>query len=325
MAGMHAKALSGFPDVRLVGVCDKANESAAAFAREHGRGELTVYDTFQSMLDGARPDALYVCIPPFAHGDEVEEAARRGIHVFVEKPIALSAERARSMVEAVESAGVKSQVGFQMRFHPAVMELKRRIEAGQAGRPVLFTGRYWTALDGKSWWKDRACSGGQILEQAIHIYDLAAHLMGEARLSLATGYLANVAHRDDPSYRIEDVSIGLLPLVQSGACVVTGCNAARAMHFIADFRAVFDRVMLDYRCAGQSWITPDAATMSCGEEIVAEWSDPVDLTRAIDADFIGSIHENRPPAVPIREGLRAIEWVEAVTRNPIDNTSKQKG
>lgn len=310
MTRMHAGALAKIPNVRPVAVCASGDPSADAFAAEQ-KGGLRVFDEYTSMLDTAKPDAVYICLPPFAHGGEVEEAAARGIHVFAEKPIALEADAARRMVEAAEAAGIVTQVGFQMRFHPAVQMLKQRIASGEAGKPVLFTGRYWTNMDGKDWWRDRSRSGGQILEQVIHLYDMAAHLMGEADLQAACGHLANVAHRQDSSYRIEDLSAGLFKHPDGALSIVTGCNAVRPNRFIADYRAVFSNDYLDYCCTGQPWVSPDTAVLTSGETVVGEWNDTVDLGLAVNADFIAAIRGGRPANVPLRDGLRAIEWVQA--------------
>jgi len=311
MTRTHAGVLAKIPGVRTVAVCAGGDPSAEAFAEEQDGG-VQVFSNYTEMLDTAKPDAVYICIPPFAHRDEVEQAAKRGIHVFVEKPIALEAETARRMVQVVEEAGIVSQVGFQMRFHPAIRMLKERIASGEAGKPVLFTGRYWTNMEGSDWWKDRARSGGQILEQVIHLYDLAAHLMGDADLEKTCGHLANIAHREDPSYKMEDVSAGILAHADGALTIITGCNAVRPMHFIADYRVVFSHDYLDYRSTGQPWVSPDTATLSSGETVVGDWSDPVDLWLAIDTDFIDAIREGRCAQVPLRDGLRALEWVHAV-------------
>lgn len=313
IAGMHARALAKVPEVALVGVFSKPHATAEAFAAKHAG--IEVFSDFREMLDQAKPDAVFIGIPPFAHTNEVEEAAARGIHVFIEKPIALEIEKAQRMVEVAEAAGIITQVGFQMRYHPAVEMLRERIASGEAGVPVLFTGRYWTHMDGSPWWRDRNCSGGQITEQVIHLYDLAAHLMGEGKLASATGYLANVTHQDREDYTIEDVSAGMIPLASGGVAMITGCNAVRPMHFIADFRAVFANAFLDYSSTGQAWVTPDTARLTAGENVLAEWSQPVDLWAAQDADFIAAIREKRPSRTPLKDGLRALEWVRSVVPN----------
>jgi len=311
MAQTHARVLVQIPEVRCIAVCASGDPSADAFAAEQGEG-MQVFADYTEMLDTAKPDVVYICVPPFAHGNEVEQAAERGVHVFIEKPVALEVPVARRMVEAAEAAGIVTQVGFQMRFHPAVLALEERIASGAAGDPVLFTGRYWTNMDGKNWWKDRARSGGQILEQVIHLYDLAAHLMGEADLDRACGHLANVAHRDDPDYRMEDVSAGMLPHSSGGVSVITGCNAVRPMHFLADYRAVFAHDFLDYQTTGRPWEQADRAVLSSGETVVGEWNTAVDLSEAISADFLAAVREKSGARVPLRDGLRALEWVHAV-------------
>jgi predicted dehydrogenase len=118
-------------------------------------------------------------LPPFAHTDEVEQAAEKGIHVFIEKPIALNMKLARTMTSAVEKHGIKSQVGYCQRFSYSVEEAKRLIQTGEAGFPGLAVGWYWCHFLGGEWWRNKNKSGGQIVEQSTHIYDALRHLCGD--------------------------------------------------------------------------------------------------------------------------------------------------
>lgn len=84
-----------------------------------------------------------ICLPPYAHSDEVEVAAQHGDHLLMEKPIALSSEHAWRMVTAVEKAEIKTLVGFMNRFGAAVERLKALLTSGESGPVGLMRARYF--------------------------------------------------------------------------------------------------------------------------------------------------------------------------------------
>src|SRR5688572_15270020 len=116
IAARHATALSSSGlQMQLVAVCGRDATKTGAFAAGHSG---VAYTDFERMLGEARLDLLIVALPPFAHEGQVEAAAAAGVNLLVEKPIALSNERADAMVAA--SANVTAACGFMYRFGAAV-------------------------------------------------------------------------------------------------------------------------------------------------------------------------------------------------------------
>jgi predicted dehydrogenase len=306
MASQHAKALAGLPGAPVVAVCDTSQAKAAAFATAHAPDAEPFTDLGQ-MLDRAKPDAVYVVLPPFAHAGQVEQIAARGIHLFLEKPIALSAERARSQAAAISRAGVRSQVGYHMRHGAAVRRLHGMISDGTAGRPTLFQGSYHcNALHGP-WWRDRSRSGGQVLEQIIHIYDLAIHLLGDP--VAAWGQLGNLCHQEVEGYTVEDTSVGTLRHAGGGMTAIAGSNCAVPNAWTGRFSVVCKQVTATFTDANHAdfaIIQPDG---SVRHEAVAGDDD---LYAAESADFLAAIRDGRPACAPVVHGLRSLEAVLAV-------------
>ena len=162
IASTYAKALVQLPQVKVTALCNHHIEKAKAFNTSHLGGEAACYDKFDQMLAGESLDALYICIPPGAHSGEAELAAARGIHLMLEKPIALTLARAESIAAAVKKAGVKCQIGHHMRHTAPVRKLKQMLTDGSAGRPVLLQG--WFFVNGlfPKWWRDPKLGGGQL-------------------------------------------------------------------------------------------------------------------------------------------------------------------
>ena len=173
IAGIHLPNLRQCRGVRVAAICDVDEARARTLA---GDGGALVYVDAQRMLDEADLDALVVCLPPFARGDLVEQAVRRGLHVYVEKPLALDLEGALRTADAVEASGVIASVGYMWRYAPVVERAKSVIEpAGSA----LLLGRMLNGPPGPAWALDRNLSGGLIVEFATHMADLLRYLGGE--------------------------------------------------------------------------------------------------------------------------------------------------
>ncbi len=173
IAQTHLDALSRIEGVQLVAFCDvEASRAESAAARFGGRA----YTEYAQMLREEPLDALYICVPPYAHGEVELLAAERGIHLFVEKPVARTLECAREVETAIQKAGVLSAVGYHFRYYEATQRARERLQGLTIGMAI----GYWHGgMPGVPWWRQHALSGGQLVEQTTHIVDLARYLVGE--------------------------------------------------------------------------------------------------------------------------------------------------
>ncbi len=151
MGAAHAlnAETSGLADITAV--CSRSLKSAETLVSRLDK-KIPVYTDYCRMLDQEKLDSLVVCLPPGAHRGEVEDAAQRRIHLFLEKPLALDLEKAQRMLHAAEKSGVVTQVDFQHRFHPVVQRLKALLETGEAGFPSLMQAGYYCNSLHTSWW-----------------------------------------------------------------------------------------------------------------------------------------------------------------------------
>lgn len=296
------------PGVRLVACCDQERGNAEALAQEASNGAAVVYDDYVTMLDKARPDAVYIALPPYAHADEVQEAARRGIHVFIEKPIALDMDTAWRMVEAAERAGIVTQVDFQFRFGAAVERVAAQIASGEGGSPGLMLARYFCNSLHAPWWRQKDKSGGQLVEQVIHMIDLLRYFLGQP--VSVVGRQANLFHRDVPDYTVEDVS-GVLVSFESGALgVIAATNGAIPGKWINQYHLVARHMTADFTDANHATIAYTAEAPPRIEVFGDENHDP---WAAVAADFVSAVVQNRPARIPIREGALTLQLALAAT------------
>jgi predicted dehydrogenase len=198
-ASWHLENLVIMEGVEIAGLCDTAPGKAAKVARRYGGRPYTDY---LKMLDAERLDALYICLPPFAHAEQEIPAAERGIHLLVEKPVALDLHQARRVAEAIARAGVISSSGYHWRYYNTVDRLRRVLAERQIG---MVLGRWMGGIWPAPWWVDRALSGGQIVEQIGHFFDLLRYTVGEVQ-SVSGGLSHRGLIDDVEGYDLDDVS-----------------------------------------------------------------------------------------------------------------------
>ncbi len=194
----HASRLEKLGGLAVVGIADlnTARAEKALAARRAGRKpalyeHAKVYESLSAMLELARPDAVFIGLPPGAHGTaeppgDIElTCARAGVPMFIEKPLSSAApEQVAPVAEALAAAaagGLVVSVGYMFRYSRAV-EKMREILAQTGGGLRAFLARYdcaYSTIASLAWWDKRQC-GGPIVEQATHFVDLARYLGGEA-------------------------------------------------------------------------------------------------------------------------------------------------
>ncbi|MFF5180422.1 Gfo/Idh/MocA family protein [Micromonospora sp. NPDC000316] len=229
VAQRHARVLSGFDDVELVGVTDVAPEAAAALVAQHGgRVHADVAD-----LLAAAPDAVYVCVPPFAHGPAEEAVIDAGVPMFVEKPVAVDLVTAERIADLVAQRGLRTAVGHHWRYLSVVDQARELL----ADRPVRMVSGVWLdKVPPVPWWPVRGRSGGPVVEQAAHVLDLIRVLVGEVTELTAYGNGtpppvdgADIDSVTTAALRFADGAVGTL----SAACVL-GWKHRAGLEILAD-------------------------------------------------------------------------------------------
>ena len=308
----HAANMTAFTDVNLKALCDANIEAALKYKEEHHL-DCAVYSDFYRMIEEEELDAVYICLPPFCHSGQFEAAAKRGIAVFIEKPIALTVARGEAMAEAAEAGGAVTQVGYQMRFGAATRRLMELISSGEAGRPLLFTGSYECNSLHTPWWIDKEKCGGQVFEQVIHLYDLAQYIMGP--VSEVSGRVANLAHRDVPGYTVEDTSIANLVFESGALGCITGSNCAVKEQWNARFRVVCENLVASFEDFNNAEITYTGA--HAGNVELIRGQDPV--TEMEDRHFIDAVAGRAAPFATVEDGLSSLKLVAAVVESSEKN------
>ncbi len=297
----HASAVAALSDqMQLVACCGRDPERTKAFAVEQGASAFVDLDR---MIEEGRPDLVVVALPPSAHQGEVERLAAAGIHLLVEKPIALEQARADAMVAAAKRSGVVAATGFMYRFGDAV----RRWKETDTGRAGLFAGSYHCNALHADWWREEAKSGGQMLEQVIHQIDLVRHLMGDPDSVVARR--ANLFHRDVPRYDIEDVSAILFGWDDGRVATLNASNIAVPGVWHKDWAIFAERMTGRFTGWNDAVFTP--TLQGASPEPISGATDPF---VAQLADVASAIRDRREPHVPLAEGAATLRLALAARR-----------
>ena len=127
---VHARAITGNPDARLVAVADAVAPAAEALAGQYG-AEVRAIDAIAAAGD---VDAVVICTPTDTHADLIEQFAAAGKAIFCEKPIDLDVARVQACLKVVARTGAQLMVGFNRRFDPHFRAVRKAIDDGSVGK-----------------------------------------------------------------------------------------------------------------------------------------------------------------------------------------------
>ena len=218
IAGSHVSALEKIEEAQLVAFMDvDEDRAAAAAARFAGAG---AYTDVNKMLDEQQPDTVFICVPPCAHGENEMAVIERGIPFFTEKPISNDRETPAKVLEAVKAKGLLTSVGYMSRYRSTVQQAKAHLAENE---PVLARGGWIGGMPGVMWWRQKAMSGGQMMEQTTHTFDLARCLFGEVTGVYCVGRRGLIT--DVEKYDVEDASICTLTFESGMICELSSSCA----------------------------------------------------------------------------------------------------
>lgn len=272
IAKRHLDNTAKRKDIQMVGYADVALDRAGECVERYGGA---AYDDFIKLYDEQKPDVIVICTPPFAHGQIEEEAAARGIHFFVEKPVAVSMELANRVQAAVEKSGIATQVGYMFRFSEATKKVRELLE----GRAIAMVQAhyYMPGLPPPAWWPFMAKGGGQLVEQATHMLDLGRFFAGDVESVVAMtstvrqwtpipeGYASPdrmLAYADEMD--IPDVS-GMVMRYESGALGTLSCSIVPQGKWDNGFKVVAEGLLVTVEGPNASWCGDEEGEMKAAE------------------------------------------------------------
>jgi predicted dehydrogenase len=173
VAARHVRTLLAMDGVEVAGVADPALDRARELAEA---ADAAAYPNHMELLAAERLDAVYICVPPFAHGAPELAAIEAGLPFFVEKPVAIDQDTAAGIAAALAGRPLVTCTGYHWRW----LDIFDRAAALLAERPARLVQCAWLdKVPPPPWWLRRDGSGGQVIEQTTHVLDTARGLAGE--------------------------------------------------------------------------------------------------------------------------------------------------
>lgn len=212
---IHARAAQKLPDVALVAVVNHRPDSMAVYAEEFQIPRQ--YATIEALLADGQVDALVISTPNYLHAPQAIAALDAGVHVMVEKPMAMDVSEGEAMLWASERSSGILMVAHCWRFDEEVRWVKEQVDAGRIGRIVRTTGYGMHVHWGPSGWfaQKALAGGGALVDMGIHAIDTARYLLGNPQP-------ASVYARIGTFYRECDVD-------DTGVLVITWDNGATSV------------------------------------------------------------------------------------------------
>jgi UDP-N-acetyl-2-amino-2-deoxyglucuronate dehydrogenase len=312
----HARAARAIPGVEIGAVYGTNAEKVARLCREYGGKP---YSDLTQFLAHRPMDLVAIGSPSGLHAAQGIAAAQRGLHVLTEKPIDISTERADALIAAVDKAGVKLGVFFQDRCKPDILRVKKAVDAGLLGRPILADARvkwyrppeYYANSRWRGTWA--LDGGGALINQAVHTVDLMLWLFGDVvSVQAKSKALLHTIEAEDTLVALLEFANGALGVVQATTSAYPGyprqleLTGSEGTLIVAQDRllaADLRNPPADLQIGGKADQNPSASS-----PVVSD----VRGHQAVLEDFLQSIQSNTVPGCDGREGRRSLALVEAI-------------
>ncbi len=236
--GAHLPGFQAQADkVEIVAAADVSEQSLARFSERAGIPAEMCFSDYKEMYKKVEFDAVAVCTPNSWHYQPTIDAFAKGCHVLVEKPVAVSADQCRSMIEAGKKAKKLFMVGQTLRFTKGAAQMKAWVDGGELGEVYFGKAQYLRVrgVPGRLGFVTKELSeGGPIYDIGVHVLDLTLYLMGFPEpVSVSAGVYNKLASKKSPlmpfapeQYTVPDDAAFSLIRFANGATVILECSWA---------------------------------------------------------------------------------------------------
>jgi predicted dehydrogenase len=288
---------------------DRAKAQTAA---QQFRATPYHYDQLRQCLQREDVHAVYIALPTSLHCDYAVEAARVGVHVLCETPMAVTADECRRMIRTCQTNRVKLMLGYRVHFRPAVQKAISFVRTGHVGMPKTFSSDFTRRIvDPESTWLQRRLGGGSV-------YHLGVEAIAAARSMLGIEPAQVMAMTARTGRRFGgDVDEGAVALVRFPDERLAHLHTSFGEEHISEFTVYGEegwiRVSGAYDIAAPSRIT----LVKRGERQDFDF-DPSDEVAAALNYFSSAVRDDRVPEPSGVEGLEDVRIIEAIYRSARD-------
>lgn len=300
-------------EFQFVAAHTRTPAKAAAFCAEH---RVPLVESYDAILRDPGIDVVVLATPHSQHEDQVRRAAAAGKHIHVEKPIALTRRSAELQVEAARKAGVVLAVGFNRRFHPSIVETRKRLREGRLGNLVMMVSQQTSGtgpfLPKGEWRLDPAESpAGALTAVGVHGLDHMIEFAGPVREVLCVTGRRGIDHADDTTTAHLVFKSGLAAMMAHS--LSTAPNFSFTVYGTKGLIEVSDSSLKNFRFVP----APDAAPTGPVTAPPADLKQHagVDMLRAQFEALARSIRTGEPYLVSVDEVLHGMSVFDALVES----------
>mgnify|MGYP006291544005 CR=1 FL=1 len=308
----HARNIhTQIPGADLVGICSVRKEELDRVTAEMTPELVT--QSYDELLNWGKFDGLVIATSSGVHAEQICAAADAGVkNVYTEKPLGMSMEELRRIKSSVDkNAGMLFQVGYNHRFDPDMLEVKRRMDEGFVGRPVFIriVSRDKTHVE-KFLLSFSPSSGGLVADMMTHDYDTARWLLGaEAKRIFGLGGAFAFEKLND----VPDIDNAVILMEFSDGTMVqleASRNASYGYHAPLEVFGTKGAIRVGDvpRKNRSSYLSETGVVEECADSFFEYWKDTY---RAELHDFVDCMTSRRQPKVGLEDGFKAVEWAFA--------------
>jgi predicted dehydrogenase len=300
-------------DIRFVIAHTRTRSSAEAFCRDAG---VPLADSYAAIVADPGVDAVVLATPHSQHEAQLLQAIAAGKHVFVEKPITLTRASADTAVAAARQAGIVLAVGFTRRFHPAIGEVRARLEDGRLGALVAMVGQHTTStghfIAPENWRADPAESpAGAMTAVGVHLLDHMIEFGGPVRDVLCATKLYGAGPADDTTTILMRFASGVTGTIFCS--VATATNFSFTVYGTKGLAEVSRPNLQRFRFVPGSEHAPTGPVTAPPDEIMEH--PKFDMLNAELTTFARSIRERTTYPVGLDDVLHGMSVFDAVVRS----------
>ena len=301
MGRNHVRVYREMETVSLVGVADQHTPTAAKIGSTYA---VPHYSDYRQMLDECQPDLVTLAVPTVLHYEVGLELIERGIHLLIEKPITSTYEQGKELVEKARKKDVILAVGHIERFNPAVMELRRRVREGMAGRI------YQMHAQRLSPYPSRIRDAGVVIDLASHDIDLMRYLIDEPIIRLYGETLKSInSDREDMFngiIRFRSGVVGVLDVnwitpTKIRKLTITGARGLFTCDLLSQ-----ELFFYENETAPSQWDTLSVLRGVNEGNILGIRIQRHEPLAAELADFVSAVRDSRSPTITGEDGLETL-------------------
>jgi len=313
MGRLYARIISESPRAKLVAVTSKSERSLHAAKETYG---VPVFQDVEEMLDRVPLDAVYIATPDPIHTEFALAALNRGIHILLEKPMTMSLDEAKAILETARNAGVVGTMRFGNRFSPPFLKMKEAVSNGQLGEIVQIharlNDRIYVPTEMISW-ADQTTPAWFLMS---HLLDLVWWLVGKRpkRVS-ATGTRKILAARGIDTYDVVQALVeyedGVVGTFEAGWVLPNSMPSMvdLKVDLVGDRGASFvETLNQTVRIAGETYTYPGIMMVEVGGRLQGY------LIYIFD-QFLDAVEGKGPNPVPLEDGVLNVATLEAIHRS----------